>query len=159
MKEKKISSLMNHFIKISYKLTELEKIPIDFGAGEVLYPSEIHTIDAIGDKVDTVTAISNKFGITKGAVSQVILKLNKKGYIKKVRNEVYSKEIILSLTDKGLKAYKTHKKWHKTMDSEMSELISSYSDEWVCIFQDLLVQFEKQIDRYMLLSDDIKFLE
>lgn len=159
MKDKITNNLMSHFIKISYKLTELEKIPIDFGAGEVLYPSEIHTIDAIGNKVDTVTAISNKFGITKGAVSQVIVKLNKKGYINKIRNEVYSKEIILSLTDKGLKAYKIHKKWHKIMDTGMSDLINSYSDEWVNVFQDLLVQFEKQIDRYMVLSEDIKFLE
>lgn len=143
---------MDQLVKIAYKLTELESNPIDFGTDELLYPSEIHTIDAIGKQCDTVTAISLKFGITKGAVSQVILKLHKKGYIHKVRNIAYSKEILLSLTEKGVTAYQAHKKLHETMDVEMVQVIGGYSNEDLLTFQNMLIQLEKQVDKYILLG-------
>ncbi|HBF38774.1 MAG TPA: hypothetical protein DDW50_15835 [Firmicutes bacterium] len=149
MKDEMVHCLMNEFIKISYKLNELEKVPIDFGTGELLYPSEIHTIDAVGDQYDTVTAISQNFGITKGAVSQVIFKLHQRGYVQKVRNEAYNKEILLSLTDKGLIAYRTHKELHKTMDGEIIRLMGSYSDEWLQTFENMLLQLEKQVDKFI----------
>lgn len=149
MKDEMIHFLMNEFVKISYKLIELEKTPIDFGTGELLYPSEIHTIDAIGDHCDTVTEISRSFNITKGAVSQVIIKLHQKGYVQKVRNEAYSKEILLSLNDRGLIAYRAHKELHKTMDGEIIRLMGNYSDEWLQTFQNMLIQLEKQVDKFI----------
>jgi DNA-binding MarR family transcriptional regulator len=158
MKNETTYNITNQLINITCKLNELEKIPIDFGTDELLYPSEIHTIDAVGDQFDTVTAISNKFGITKGAVSQIIIKLNKKGYIQKSRNEAYSKEIILSLTDKGLKAYTAHKKLHEIMDAGFTKLINNFPDEWLQTFRDMLTQLEKQVDKYMHLGEVIKFL-
>ena len=143
-----VSDFITQFTIIANKFKELEKIPIDFGTGEMLYSSEIHTIDAIGDKCETVTEISIRFGITKGAVSQVVAKLNKRGYIKKVRNEAYNKEIILSLTDKGQKAYHSHKKLHKAMNDEIIKVFGSYPDEWLQSFYDMLIQMEKCINKY-----------
>lgn len=137
------------FTRIANKLNDLEKIPIDFGTGEMLYPAEIHTIDAIGDRCETVTEISNRFGITKGAVSQVIAKLNKRGYVKKVRNIANSKEIILSLTDKGQKAYQSHKDLHQAMNDEIVKVIGSFPGEWLQSFYDMLTQIEKYINEYI----------
>jgi len=153
MENKMTVSLMNEFIKISYKLTELEKTPFDFGTDELLYPSEIHTIDAIGDQCNTVTDISLKFGITKGAVSQVIAKLYKKGYITKERNVAYSKEILLSLTERGLVAYKSHKKLHKSMDIGMAKLINGYSDEYLQHFKNMLRELGEEVDKFIKLGN------
>ncbi|WP_207263949.1 MarR family transcriptional regulator [Desulfovibrio sp. Huiquan2017] len=158
MKSETTHDLIAQLVKITTKLNGLEKVPVDFGTQELLHPSEIHTIEAVGNQFNTVTAISNYFGITKGAVSQVITKLHKKNYIRKERNEAYPKEVILSLTDKGKKAYETHKKLHEIMDSGMTEFLDSYPEEWIQTFQTMLVQFEKQIDKYMHLGDLIKFL-
>lgn len=44
------------------------------------------------------------------------------------------------------------------MDSGMTEFLDSYPEEWIQTFQTMLVQFEKQIDKYMHLGDLIKFL-
>jgi len=153
MENKLTVSLMNEFIKILYKLTELEKTPFDFGTDELLYPSEIHTIDAIGDQCNTVTDISLKFGITKGAVSQVIAKLYKKGYITKERNVAYSKEILLSLTERGLVAYKSHKKLHKSMDIGMAKLINGYSDEYLQHFKNMLRELGEEVDKFIKLGN------
>lgn len=78
MKSETTHALIAQLVKITTKLNGLEKVPVDFGTQELLHPSEIHTIEAVGNQFHTVTAISNYFGITKGAVSQVITKLHKK---------------------------------------------------------------------------------
>lgn len=156
MKEKKTAELLNQLMKLTYKFNELEKNPLDFGTGEVLYPSEIHTIDAVGNRFDTVTAISTEFGITKGAVSQVIIKLCKKGYIEKRRNKEYSKEILLSLTDKGVNAYNGHKRLHEIMDTGLQDLIDSYPEEWILTFQKMLVQVENEVDQLLKLGKERK---
>lgn len=134
------------FTRIANKLNDLEKMPLDFGTGETLYPAEIHTIDAIGDRCETVTEISGRFGITKGAVSQVIAKLNKRGYVKKVRSTANGKEIILSLTGKGQKAYRSHQDLHQAMHEEIVKVIGSVPGEWLQAFYDLLTQIEKYIN-------------
>lgn len=149
MEEQIVNNFITEFIKIANKLHELEKIPVDFGIDETLYPSEIHTIDAIGDNCDTVTEISVKFGITKGAVSQIIGKLNKKGYVTKTRNKLYGKEINLSLSDKGIQAYHAHKELHKNMDNDIIQVIQNYSDESLQSFCDLINKIEKHIDKYI----------
>jgi DNA-binding MarR family transcriptional regulator len=88
--------------RLANRFSELEKTPVSFGTGEVLYPSEIHMIEAIGkNRGRTVTELCGRFGITKGAVSQTIGKLAAKGYIKKVRNADFGKEVLLSLTKKA----------------------------------------------------------
>ena len=149
MKRQIINNFITEFIKIANKLNELEKIPVDFGTGELLYPSEVHTIAIIGDGVDTVTEISVRFGITKGAVSQIIAKLHKKRYITKTRNELYGKEINLSLTEKGIKAYQAHQKLHENMDNDIIQSAQFYSDESIQSFCGLINEIEKHIDKYI----------
>jgi DNA-binding MarR family transcriptional regulator len=89
--------MMVMFIRITKKFNELEKISIDMGKGEKLYPAELHVLDAIGNNYgNSVTELSKKFGITKGAVSQVVNKLFEKGYLKKERKPGYAKNYVIT---------------------------------------------------------------
>lgn len=146
-----IFDFVSQLTRLSNKLNELERVPVDFGTGELLYPSEIHTIQAIGNKYDTVTELSICFGITKGAVSQVISKLCKRGYVSKKRNEAYSKEIILHLTEKGQKAYQNHEELHKIMDSELVNLMEGFPEQWFEYFCNVLAKIEQHVDKYLQL--------
>jgi DNA-binding MarR family transcriptional regulator len=149
MKATLINQFLDQFLTIANKLAELEKISFSFGTGEMLYPAEIHTIAAIGDNCCTVTEISLKFGITKGAVSQVISKLSRKGYVKKVRNETNGKEVILSLTDKGQQACLAHTNLHKAMDEELLQLVSHLPAERLRFFHDMLSLVERHVEKYI----------
>ena len=109
-----IFKILTQFMRIKKKFDKIENMSIDIGDGKKLYPSELHVVEVIGNNyANTVTEISKKFGITKGAVSQVVLKLLEKGLISKERNKDYGKEIILSLTEKGSKAFKIMDKLHQ----------------------------------------------
>lgn len=153
MDDKLTYDFINQLTRIVNKFNELEKLPFDFGTGELLYPSEIHIIDVIGQKSDiTITAISTRFGITKGAVSQVINKLCKKGYLIKTRRVDNGKEMDLSLTVKGDKAFQAHSEMHRLMDADILDLVGSFPKEWLEYFCIVIEQVENHIDKYLYLA-------
>ena len=53
------------------------------------------------------TEIAKQLGLTKGAVSQTISRLEKKGIIRKTKDPYNKNELTLSLTDFGKKAYES----------------------------------------------------
>lgn len=103
---------------------KLERRPLDFGTGELLHPSEIHLIEAVDEgRGLTVTALAGVFGITKGAVSQLVTRLEHKGYLlrRPGRND---KEVLLELTGRGRTAALHHAALHRRMDAALGELMS-----------------------------------
>ena len=129
MRREKITfEMLILFIRISKKFQELEKMSIDIGSGEKLYPSELHVIDAIGNGYgNNVTELSKKFGITKGAVSQVVNKLFDKDFLIKERKSGYGKEVVLSLSEKGLKAFKIQDNYIKRGMMSFSTILEPLS--------------------------------
>ncbi len=155
MKNNEIASealfkIMVLFLRITKKFHELEKVSIDIGEGEKLYPSELHVIEAVGNGYgNKVTVLSEKFGITKGAVSQVVNKLYEKGFINKERNEKYGKEIIISLTEKGWTAFELQDEWHKRMETEFIDYLETFTPEKIDSFLQILGKMEDFIDTFL----------
>lgn len=95
-------------------LTESMHTPsLSFGTGKLLHTREIHTIQAIGRFPGVnVTRLAERMGVTKGAVSQTISKLVKKGLVRKRQIFGNKKEVVLELTDMGWVGFKNHEKFH-----------------------------------------------
>lgn len=145
-----IFKLMIQFIRITRKFNELEKRAIDVGIGEKLYPSEFHVIVAVGSNYEnTVTGLSKRLEITKGAVSQVVNKLHEKGFLNKERNKEYGKEIILSLTEKGWNAFKVQEDFHKKMEVEFINHLGAVTHEQMDSFLLILSRIEEYIDTFL----------
>jgi len=137
-------------LRTTKKFNELERMSIDIGNGEKLYPSEFHIIEAIGNnRGNKVTELSQKFGITKGAVSQVVNKLYEKGYVHKERNIKFGKEIILSLTEKGQNAFEIQAKLHRKMETEFIKYLKSFEPEQIDSFIQILAKIEEYIDAFL----------
>ena len=84
-----------------------------FGTGVLMHTKEIHTVQAIGRKPGiNVTKLAEYAGVTKGAVSQTINKLVKKGLVRKTRIPGNDKEVVLELTDLGRIGFQNHEKFH-----------------------------------------------
>lgn len=145
-----IFNILIILVRISGKFHELEKTSFDIGNGEKLYPSEIHVIVAVGDNQgNNVTELSKRFGITKGAVSQVVNKLFVKGFLSKERNEKYGKEIILSLTEKGQLAYEIQDNFHNKMGVKFIKYLEPFTPEQINIFLEILGNIEEYIDTFL----------
>jgi len=150
MQNKKIKDLIMLFSKVINQFNKLHEKPFDFGTTEKLYPAEIHMIQAIGKTGEnTVTQLGHSFGVTKGAVSQIVSKLEKKGFITRRRNPEYGREILLNLTKKGWQAYWGHERMHEKTDSELLEFIGNLSEEEILILNKTLNKLDQYINKML----------
>ena len=118
------------FHKIVNKTKQIEQRPRHFGTNFVLYPSEIHTIEAIGRNAGVnITDLAGIQGVTKGAVSQLIQKLVKKGMVVRMKDEMSDREVLLKLSPTGMIAFKSHEDFHSNLFSDLVKIIEQADDE------------------------------
>lgn len=99
--DKELQSIIDLFNKILHIYSVIDKKPKKYGTGDLLFVSEIHALEIIGNYPEiNITQLSDLLGVTKGAISQTVKRLVAKRYIAryKVRN---NKEVNLRLSDKG----------------------------------------------------------
>jgi DNA-binding MarR family transcriptional regulator len=122
---------------------------MNFGVEEMLFPSEIHTIEAIGkNHWINVTQLSETLGVTKGAVSQMIGKLVQKKFVEKIKIPPNGKETFLELTDKGKKALKGHDKFHREIYMDFLKYTGNISTKDFRKFKEILTKIETHLDLY-----------
>ena len=105
--------IMQKFDRVVTIMESMHSPSLSFGTGVLMYRREIHTIQAIGRNPGiNVTTLAEYMGVTKGAVSQIIKKLNNKGLVRKTHTTGNAKEVILELTDLGRIGFRNHEKFH-----------------------------------------------
>jgi DNA-binding MarR family transcriptional regulator len=148
--DEKVDSLIGSGIRILNKAYALEKKPVDIGHGVLLYPSEFHLIETVGkNPAENLTSIASYLGVTKGAISQMVKKVEKKGLIKKVRVPGNKKDIVLELTDFGKEAFEWHKSLHESMETGIRKELERMSDTEIEVFLRVYGHLEGMLDRCM----------
>lgn len=112
-KRKLFNDIMKMALKSSQAIQRYDSTPRVYG-DETLFQAECHTIDMIGsiDNV-TVTDIAKATNKSKSAVSQMVVRLIKKGFVTKSRREDNERNVDLALTPKGRKIYEFHKEYDR----------------------------------------------
>lgn len=114
------------------KLLFLEKRNIFEYQGTRLFPSEIHLMLAVhkeGRRARNATRIARQLGITKGAVSQSLSRLIKKGILAKTKDPASKNELTLTFTNAGKQALKQLLKWKDKLSEEHNKLLNSFSEQ------------------------------
>lgn len=129
----------------------LDKAPRTFGTGEALTSAEIHLVEMIGDNGEnsSVTDLAKILNITKGAVSQALKRLDKKGFATKDDDPENASRRIVKLTNKGKTAYYAHKHWHDTMDGGFKTYFESLEQEKISFLIEFLTKVEDFYKRAM----------
>lgn len=122
----------------------------DYGTGQLFTNREVHTISYIGKYPGiTVTEFAKKWTKTKGAVSQMVKKLEEMGLLERVKRKGNNKNIELYLTDKGKILDEKHKEYdHYGMYLILNALINKYSVEDVNLAFSIVEDYAKIIDDY-----------
>lgn len=140
------TEIMEIFIRIVSKYNALEKIPAKICSKHNLYHSERHMIDKIGDYPGmNVTDFARAMGVTKGAVSQAVKKLESKGVIRRYKSGTNEKEVLLELTGGGRDIYLEHKKTNKETIRPLLKELKKYPDDKVRF----LIAMFKWIDGFL----------
>ncbi len=143
--KEKISDVLLDLINTFSKVDRKNK---DYGVGEPLYHSEIYTLKEIKEHEGVhITALAEYCGVTKGAVSQVLKKLEQKGLIIKERDIRNQSRIILKLTTKGEVAYAHHLEHHKKFKKMVVEILQDVPAEKVAFAKDFLVKIEEKLSQ------------
>lgn len=136
--------------KVMEKYNHISKLPFDFGVGMPLYPSEIHTIATLCNQGSmSITELAETTGVTKGAISQLVTKLEKKKLVRKTPAPDNLSKSIITPTELGKKAQEGHMNFHKTHDEKFINAIASLSDAEYAVFRKLCRQMNSWMNTYL----------
>ncbi|WP_432407531.1 MarR family transcriptional regulator [Wukongibacter sp. M2B1] len=143
-------SFMEIFIRIINKHIANQKIPKDYGVGFLLYPSEIHTIAVIGlNPGINCMKLSHKMGVTRGATSQIVNRLEKKNLISKYKKEDNKKEVYLKLDKLGLIAFRNQKAIGDKFYKELYKKVEDASEKEIEFLEKIFNELEYFVDMRM----------
>ncbi|WP_276621324.1 MarR family winged helix-turn-helix transcriptional regulator [Syntrophomonas wolfei] len=95
-----------------------------------------------------VTGLADLLEVTKGAVSQIVMRLEKKGMVVKDKDDSNQSKLVLKLTPKGETAYVNHEKLHQEFDDLIREILKEASPEHIAFLTDFLDLLDNRIDDY-----------
>ncbi len=140
--------MIGKFSRVAKLWRKLEIKRRNFGTDDDLSVSEIHLIEAVGENEGlSVTDLAGRLGITKGAVSQTLKKLETKELVAKRVDPANASRITVKLSTKGKVAYYSHLQWHEAMDGGFRDYFVNLSEEKIRFmdeFLSLLEQFLKK---------------
>ena len=151
MEKSGIHTIHERFSRVLKLAVQLEKTPRRFGTDELLTSTEIHLVEVIGDDGETlsVTDLAGVLDVTKGAVSQILKKLERKGLTTKRADPENGSRSIVGLTAKGKTAFYAHQHWHETMDGGFKEYFNNLSQDRIDFIVEFLEKFEVFIKRIL----------
>jgi DNA-binding MarR family transcriptional regulator len=105
------------FAAIYLRFHALERVPRDFGTGDLLCPAEIHTVEFVGSNPDCRPheGSARELAVTRGAVSQMIRRLTSKGYLLRRTSGEEPVAARLRLTSRGKTALAGHRELHRNI--------------------------------------------
>ena len=141
------SELTDCLIRILNKASAIERDPVDIGLGISLYTSEVHVIDLIGRfPGETMTSYASRLGVTRGAISQTVKKLEAKGFLQRFRDENNKKNIRLLLTSRGEDAFSWHTAYHELVRKRLSTGITDMTQDERRLLESALRKLELVLD-------------
>ncbi|EOO11710.1 MarR family winged helix-turn-helix transcriptional regulator [Bacillus mycoides] len=120
----------------------------DYGTGEIITMVEVHTLTVIEENPGiTVTDVALGWNRTKGAVSQIITKLEKRGLIIRKKEAGNAKTVHLYVTDKGNLLSKAHKDYDiKELTWADKTLRKSFTTEEINVFYKVMQKYTELLD-------------
>ena len=130
-KYKKLTKTPYEYADLVYRYIQLTlngAAPTDYGTGELYTYVEIHTLSLIEDRPGiTASEIAERNYRTKGAVTQILNKLEEKGLIRREKDPQNARRICLYVTPRGLELSQKHKEFdNKHMGGVLEDWISLF---------------------------------
>ena len=146
MKKKEASpfSVAERFSRVVKLWHQQNSKPRELGTGTKLTGAEIHLIEVIGQKEAlSVTDLARQLGITKGAVSQTLKRLEAKDLVMKEVDPANISRMTVSLSTKGKIAYYSHLQWHEAMDGGFREYFVNLPEDKIRFMGEFLQMLEQ----------------
>ena len=103
-------------VKLFRNINSIEEQAVKTEEYKDITTNDMHVIEAIGmDCARNMTAVAKTLGVTTGTLTISVNSLVKKGLVERTRSEEDRRVVLVSLSEKGKKAYIHHQKFHEEM--------------------------------------------
>lgn len=117
-----------------------------FGTDTPLHISEIHMIESIGNSEGlSVSEIARRKNITKGAVSQTIMRLEDKKFVVKSSDPKNKSRVAVFLTEKGRTAFREHRKYHEKFAEHVAQAMHGKTDKEINAIYDFMAGLKNSL--------------
>lgn len=97
-------------------IMDIEQEAIITGEFRDITNNDMHIMEAVGvDEPQNMSSIAKRLSVTMGTLTISMNNLVKKGYVVRQRSEEDRRVVYILLTDKGVRAYRHHEKFHHEM--------------------------------------------
>lgn len=112
-----ISSTLNELlVKLFRNITVIEERALRTEEYRGVTTNDMHVMEAIGmEETKNMTSVARLLEVTTGTLTIAVNSLVRKGYVDRVRSEEDRRVVLISLSEKGKKAYLHHQKFHNRM--------------------------------------------
>jgi DNA-binding MarR family transcriptional regulator len=111
-----------------------------------LYPSEIHLMLHIADQEATnLTRIAERLGITKGALSQTLGRLERKRMLIKSKNPRAKNELTVSFTAEGRHALNRFRALRASVEARYDRLLAEFDEHELAVVEHFLTRMNQSI--------------
>lgn len=120
-----ITSTLNEvLVKLFREITTIEEKALKTGEYKDLTVNDMHVIEAIDrGEAKNMSSVAKSLSVTTGTLTISVNGLVKKGYVSRTRSEEDRRVVLISLTEKGVKAFERHRVFHQEMiDSIVKDL-------------------------------------
>ena len=139
--------ILDRLQRVINKILFLKKKSIFEFRGVEFFPSEVHLMLVIKDKSATnATRIADRLGVTKGAVSQTLSRLEKKGVLRKTKDPFNRNELTLDFTSFGAAAFENYSIHAAGMLKKHDRYLEGFTDNEKGTVLRFLMEVEKVFD-------------
>lgn len=157
MKYKLLRHFMHSIYGISGKIHQIRNSDILIKRDLKLNSAALSTLDVISrNATNNMSEISSLMGVTKGALSQMVQKLEKKELVIKYKSEHNAKEVFLRVTERGNEVLEEYRVLHDHLYQGISEILSQYREEDVRKITEFLEKtncflnsYKKDMEKYL----------
>ena len=120
-------SINELLVNLFYHVMDMEAEAVITEEFRDITNNDMHIIEAIGiDEQNNMSAIAHKLSVTVSTLTTNMNGLEKKGYIIRTRSSEDKRVVLVTLTEKGKKAFYHHRDFHKNM---IKAIVKNLSDE------------------------------
>ena len=107
----------NHLLVELFKdILDIEEKAVITSEFKDITNNDMHIMEAVGKTgAKNMSAIAKALSVTVGTLTIAVNNLVKKGYVQRVRSEKDRRVVLVSLTEKGRRAFDHHQKFHHDM--------------------------------------------
>ena len=137
-----INHMLNEvLVRLFRNINIIEERAICSGEYKDVTANDMHVIEAVDmEGARNMTSVAKTLGVTTGTLTIAVNSLVKKGYVERVRSEEDRRVVLISLSEKGRKAYLHHQRFHEQM---IEAIVEELSAEEQVVLEKALVKLDR----------------